>query len=365
MGGKTTDYVSGAGMTIARLIDGVPTYVHSDHLGSPRELSTSAGGLAGWAHYSPFGVDYHSNLPGDQAGFTGPLPRPSAVIIDPPDQLFGDANLLRNIKDSDTGLNYMQARYYDPVIGRFLSVDPVGFVDTGHPGMFNRYSYTLNDPVNRIDPFGMASVCAQNEGSRLRSCVEVDGNGDGDTSDDDLSRKQKKAFTKAFGSYIRNNNGADISSYGTKIIFNSSGASDEQVSTARVGTQFIGASNGKKFPVNLNLTTGANAKSSGYAGSTTFIGVTYNPYGTLGKPPHPQEIGINIDKAFLFSNPSDLARTLQHELGHLSKSGYAKDGFGLAHKRVDARAITHIKRTGLADGGCRRIGGFLSGYPGC
>ncbi len=158
LGGKTTDYVSGAGMTIARLIDGVPTYVHSDHLGSPREFSTSAGGLAGWAHYSPFGVDYHSNLPGDQAGFTGPLPRPSAVIIDPPDQLFGDANLLRSIKDSDTGLNYMQARYYDPIIGRFLSVDPVGFLETGDPAMFNRYAYTFNDPVNMIDPDGLIGV---------------------------------------------------------------------------------------------------------------------------------------------------------------------------------------------------------------
>ncbi len=154
LGGKTTDYVSGAGMTIARLIDGVPTYVHSDHLGSPREFSTSAGGLAGWAHYSPFGVDYHSNLPGDQAGFTGPLPRPSAVIIDPPDQLFGDANLLRSIKDSDTGLNYMQARYYDPIIGRFLSVDPVTFMDTGDPRYFNRYAYVANDPINLTDAHG-------------------------------------------------------------------------------------------------------------------------------------------------------------------------------------------------------------------
>ncbi len=158
LGGKTTDYVSGAGMTIARLIDGVPTYVHSDHLGSPREFSTSAGGLAGWAHYSPFGVDYHSNLPGDQAGFTGPLPRPSAVIIDPPDQLFGDANLLRSIKDSDTGLNYMQARYYDPIIGRFLSVDPVTFMDTGDPSYFNRYRYCSNDPINCTDPTGQSDV---------------------------------------------------------------------------------------------------------------------------------------------------------------------------------------------------------------
>ena len=46
----------------------------------------------------------------------------------------------------------MQARYYDPVIGRFLSIDPVTFMETGDPNYFSRYSYTANDPINRIDP---------------------------------------------------------------------------------------------------------------------------------------------------------------------------------------------------------------------
>jgi uncharacterized protein RhaS with RHS repeats len=47
----------------------------------------------------------------------------------------------------------MQARYYDPVIGRFLSNDPVGFA-SGGTGYFNRYAYTMNDPVNATDPTG-------------------------------------------------------------------------------------------------------------------------------------------------------------------------------------------------------------------
>ncbi len=54
----------------------------------------------------------------------------------------------------------------DPVIGRFLSNDAVGFSE-GAPQMFNRYSYTLNDPVNEIDPDGNAlpvalAACAAN-----------------------------------------------------------------------------------------------------------------------------------------------------------------------------------------------------------
>jgi RHS repeat-associated protein len=48
--------------------------------------------------------------------------------------------------DSETGLYYLRARYYDPVAGRFLSVDPMA--DQGeHP-----YSYAGADPVNGHDP---------------------------------------------------------------------------------------------------------------------------------------------------------------------------------------------------------------------
>jgi RHS repeat-associated protein len=58
-----------------------------------------------------------------------------------------------------SGLTYMQARYYDPVIGRFLSIDPVGFVESGNnPAMFNRYGYGFNDPVNKIDPDGKQAL---------------------------------------------------------------------------------------------------------------------------------------------------------------------------------------------------------------
>ena len=68
-----------------------------------------------------------------------------------------------HVEDSATGLTYMQARYYDPLIGRFLSPDPVGFTQGGFP-YFNRYAYTYNDPVNAIDPTGMAIDC-ENMGS--------------------------------------------------------------------------------------------------------------------------------------------------------------------------------------------------------
>jgi RHS repeat-associated core domain len=51
---------------------------------------------------------------------------------------------------------YMQARYYDPAVGRFLSVDPAG-PTPGNPFSFNRYDYTDNNPINHTDPDGRCS----------------------------------------------------------------------------------------------------------------------------------------------------------------------------------------------------------------
>jgi uncharacterized protein RhaS with RHS repeats len=54
----------------------------------------------------------------------------------------------------------MQARYYDPVIGRFYSNDPVGFRDIHS---FNRYAYANNNPYKFIDPNGMWSAKAHDK----------------------------------------------------------------------------------------------------------------------------------------------------------------------------------------------------------
>jgi RHS repeat-associated protein len=52
--------------------------------------------------------------------------------------------------DSETGFYYYRARYYDPIIGRFISEDPKGFGG----GSINLYAYCLNNPVNCNDPTG-------------------------------------------------------------------------------------------------------------------------------------------------------------------------------------------------------------------
>jgi hypothetical protein len=56
----------------------------------------------------------------------------------------------------------MNARVYDPDIGRFLSPDPT--VPYAHnPQSFNRYSYAMNNPLNRVDLDGFADNEAQSQ----------------------------------------------------------------------------------------------------------------------------------------------------------------------------------------------------------
>jgi RHS repeat-associated protein len=54
--------------------------------------------------------------------------------------------------DPETGLQYLNARYYDPLLARFITPDTW---DPDIPGVdINRYAYAGNDPVNGIDPSG-------------------------------------------------------------------------------------------------------------------------------------------------------------------------------------------------------------------
>ena len=56
--------------------------------------------------------------------------------------------------DVETGLYYLQTRYYDPEIGRFLNMDDVSYADPEQFHGLNLYAYCGNDPVNNIDPTG-------------------------------------------------------------------------------------------------------------------------------------------------------------------------------------------------------------------
>ena len=111
------------------------TFSHTDALGSPVAHTNIAGQIIGnRTRYEPYGATAAGDVP-QSIGFTG------------------------HVNDADTGLVYMQQRYYDPVAGRFLSVDPV-VTDAKTGDHFNRYVYANNNPFKYTDPDGQIPMLA-------------------------------------------------------------------------------------------------------------------------------------------------------------------------------------------------------------
>ncbi|PPT26960.1 hypothetical protein XabCFBP2524_22360, partial [Xanthomonas axonopodis pv. begoniae] len=113
------------------------TYQHTDALGSPVATTNAAGQVVERTQYEPYGAAIGKTV--DGVGYTG------------------------HAMDGGTGLIYMQQRYYDPTIPRFLSVDPIA-ADAATGGNVNRYWYAANNPYKFIDPDGR---CERTTGSNI------------------------------------------------------------------------------------------------------------------------------------------------------------------------------------------------------
>ena len=63
----------------------------------------------------------------------------------------------RYVRDSVSGLDYAEQRYYSSAAGRFVTPDPYeGSVKLADPDSWNRYSFVKNNPVNFVDPNGLS-----------------------------------------------------------------------------------------------------------------------------------------------------------------------------------------------------------------
>ena len=104
-------------------------YYHTDHLGSSTVITNASGNKVQETYYYPFGETRVSTGNATNYKYTG------------------------QEEDPETGLYYYGARYYDPIIGRFISADTIvpNFAD---PQSLNRYSYVENNPLRYIDPTG-------------------------------------------------------------------------------------------------------------------------------------------------------------------------------------------------------------------
>jgi RHS repeat-associated protein len=124
---STTTYLYGLNGLLATTDGGGTTrYYLQDGLGSTAQLTDIGGSVTDSYTYDVFGaVTSHTGTSAQPFTYTGQQQDASA----------------------NRGRVYLRARMYDPALGRFLTKDPLAFMQA--------YSYGLNDPLNQSDPTGM------------------------------------------------------------------------------------------------------------------------------------------------------------------------------------------------------------------
>jgi RHS repeat-associated protein len=138
-GANVIEQINSAGAILARFTDtqnvdeplattssGVSNYYEQDGLGSVTSLTNSSGALAQSYTFDSFG-----NLTNSSGSVTNPFQYTGREF------------------DSETGLYYYRARYYDPTTGRLTQEDPIGLL-----GGINSYAYVKGNPINFVDPSG-------------------------------------------------------------------------------------------------------------------------------------------------------------------------------------------------------------------
>lgn len=146
----------------------VVTYIHTDALGSPVARSDAAGNIISRTRYEPYGGTAGGVTP--TIGFTG------------------------HVNDADTGLVYMQQRYYDPVAGRFLSVDPVT-TDANTGNSFNRFAYGRNNPYKYVDPDGREIVVKGSDEFKQRAFNDLNTIRSGKNGSELIAAAEKSSST--------------------------------------------------------------------------------------------------------------------------------------------------------------------------
>ena len=104
------------------------TYLN-DRLGTPRLMTDATNTVIWEATYKPFGE----------------------ATVNPKSSVVSNFRFVGQYYDAETGLHYNWNRYYDPETGRYITPDPIGLA-----GGMNLFVYVQGNPVNSIDPMGLA-----------------------------------------------------------------------------------------------------------------------------------------------------------------------------------------------------------------
>ena len=134
-------------------------FYHPDRL-STRIITDASGGVKGTQDHLPFGED---------AGTVGETEKHRFTNYE---------------RDGEAGLDYAINRHHQSGNGRFMQTDPLGG-HAGNPQSLSRYTYTLGDPINFIDPLGLQEKCYKWD-KKKQELVEVPCDDPGEIDDDPI-----------------------------------------------------------------------------------------------------------------------------------------------------------------------------------
>ena len=150
------------------------SYLTQDHLGSPRVITNENGAVVSRRDFTAFGEESVTAQRTAGLGYDEPEIRKNYTGYE---------------KDTESGLEFAQARYYNPTHGRFTSVDPLtASMNVRNPQTLNRYSYVLNSPYKYTDPLGLIPSSSNPGGS---GCGAEFSNCDGPESESDRHFRQQ------------------------------------------------------------------------------------------------------------------------------------------------------------------------------
>ena len=133
--GKTTEFIYGKNGIVGFVYNNKTYYFRKNIFGDVERIYNDNGTVVGRYSYSAFG-ECEIKLDTDNIASLNPIRYRGYYF------------------DDELGLYYLQSRYYDPEIGRFISADSIEYADPEHVNGLNLYAYCNNNPVTNVDPNG-------------------------------------------------------------------------------------------------------------------------------------------------------------------------------------------------------------------